>query len=261
MTLTPGQKSLIERVVNVFETGTADGNYAAIAIFNDGPHEMRQITYGRSQTTEYGNLRELVNDYIEAGGMFRDALVLYADRVGREPLTDEEEFKEALQMAGREDPVMRRVQDEFFDKRYFQPAVNWASANGFSLALSALVIYDSFIHSGGILGIIRNRFPEVPPAAGGREKVWITQYVNARQDFLANNPRPIVRKTVYRTECLKREIDRGNWDLSMFPINSNGVGVSPAPDAGSRSRSIPTAVAAKRSRKPAKRAKRRQTSK
>ena len=60
MKLSTGQKRLVERVINVFESGKPEGNYAAMAIFNDGPNNIKQITYGRSQTTEYGNLRELV---------------------------------------------------------------------------------------------------------------------------------------------------------------------------------------------------------
>jgi hypothetical protein len=58
MILTPIQKSLIERVVNVFETGTPDGDYGKITIYHDGLHNIRQITYGWSQTTEYGKLRQ-----------------------------------------------------------------------------------------------------------------------------------------------------------------------------------------------------------
>ena len=121
---------------------------------------------------------------------------------------------------------MHRVQDEFFDKRYFEPAMTWADSNGFTLALSALVIYDSFIHSGSILGFLRKRFPEAPPANDGDEKTWITQYVDARQDWLAKADNSALQATVYRTECFKREIVRDNWDLSQLPINANGVKVS-----------------------------------
>ena len=45
---------------------------------------------------------------------------------------------------------MRQTQDAFFDKVYFQPAKAWADAHGFTLPLSMLVIFDSFIHSGQI---------------------------------------------------------------------------------------------------------------
>jgi len=225
MDLTPDQKRLIERVVNVFETGTPEGDYANISIYHDGPHDIRQITYGRSQTTEYGKLRQLVQKYVDAGGMFSEDLRPYADKVGSTPLTDDAEFKNLLRRAGREDVVMREVQDQFFDEAYFAPAMAWADDHGFSEPLSALVIYDSFIHSGSILRLIRNMFPEVPPASGGDERAWTTAYVKARQKWLAAHPREAVRKTVYRTKCFKNEIQKGNWDLSQLPINANGTKV------------------------------------
>lgn len=227
MNLTKAQKSLMMRVLNTFETGKPAGDYGAIAIFNDGPHDIRQITYGRSQTTEYGNLRELVADYVAAHGAFSAALRPFADKVSRVPLTDDNEFKTLLRRAGREDAVMRLVQDRFFEKRYFAPAMKWADTNGFTLPLPGLVIYDSFIHSGSVLDIIRNTFSERVPANGGREKAWTKAYVEARSKWLSEHSRPVVRKTVYRTECLKREIARDNWDLSKTPINANGVDVTP----------------------------------
>lgn len=226
MQLTANQKRLMTRVINVFETSTIDGDYSNISIYHDGPHDIRQITYGRSQTTEYGNLRRLVQDYASAGGMFSQQLQSYADRVGSVPLTDDANFKTLLRKAGAQDPIMRSTQDRFFDEIYFRPAMKWADQNGFTLPLSALVIYDSFIHSGSILWVIRNKFQESPPAAGGNEQVWTQAYVNARQNWLASHPRPAVRGTVYRTQCFKREIQRGNWDLTQVPVNANGTKVS-----------------------------------
>jgi chitosanase len=150
----------------------------------------------------------------------------FADQIGSTPLTDNTEFRNLLRKAGREDPVMRSTQDRFFDKRYFQPAIKWATDNGFTLPLSALVIYDSFIHSGRVLWPIREMFDESPPAAGGREKVWTAEYVKARKKWLSSHHRPPVRLTVYRMNCFQREIDRDNWDLSQVPINANGTNVS-----------------------------------
>jgi chitosanase len=144
---------------------------------------------------------------------------------GRVPLTDNHEFKDLLKKAGKEDVLMRKTQDTFFDERYYKPAMRWATNNGFILPLSALVIYDSFIHSGSIISTIRNTFPNVPPAFGGNEIEWTTAYVNARHKWLSNHPREIVRKTVYRTQCFKDEIKRGNWTLSKIPITANGVKV------------------------------------
>jgi len=226
MQLNDIQKRVIQRVVNVFETGSPDGDYATISIFKDGPHDTRQITYGRSQTTEYGNLRQLVEQYVGASGLFSQQLQPYASKVGSIPLTDDANFKNLLKRAAREDPVMRKTQDAFFDRVYYRPALKWADTQGFVLPLSALIIYDSFIHSGSIIWVIRNMFPESPPAAGGNEKAWTTAYVNARHKWLGSHARPVVRNTIYRTQCFKNEIQRGNWDLSQLPINANGVKVT-----------------------------------
>ena len=212
MNLTLQQKRICEQIINAFETGSAEGDYSAISIFHDGPNNIRQVTYGRSQTTEYGNLEELVQMYVDSHGTFSDALRPFVAKIGVTPLTEDATFKRLLIDAGKHDPIMRQVQDKFFDKRYFQPAMNWADDHGFTLALSALTVYDSQVHSGGIRGFLRKRFPEVPPDTGGDEKTWITQYVQTRQDWLANASNAELHPTVYRTECLLREIHRNNWD-------------------------------------------------
>ena len=224
MNLTKNQRRICEQVINAFETGTLNGDYSNISIYADGPHDIRQITYGRAQTTEYGNLRELVLMYVAAGGIYSQQLSQQADRIGSDPsLVNDLGFRSLLRQAGKNDPIMQETQDKFFDKRYFRPAMQWADANGFTEALSALVIYDSFIHSGSILWSIRNLFSASPPAAGGREREWIRAYVRARNNWLANHPRKILHSTTYRTQCLLRQIERGNWDLSNPPINANGV--------------------------------------
>jgi chitosanase len=226
MELTANQKRLIERIINAFETGSAEGDYSNISIHRDGPHDIRQITYGRSQTTEYGNLRQLVQKYVGAGGLFSEGLRPYAERVGSVPLTDDAAFKNLLRKAGSLDPLMKRAQDEFFDQTYFRPAMKWADRQGLTRPLSALVVYDSFIHSGSIPWVIRSMFPQSPPAAGGDEVEWVKAYVNARHNWLGTHSRPVVRNTVYRTKCLKDEIRRNNWDLSLVPVNANGIAVS-----------------------------------
>lgn len=228
MQLTREQKSTIERVINAFETGSADGNYGAISIYADGPHDIRQITYGRSQTTEYGNLRVLVQKYVDVGGTHSEALRPYVDRVGGTPLTEDAQFKTLLRQAGRQDPVMRSVQDAFFDDAYFNPAMKWADAHGFTMPLSALVIYDSFIHSGSILWVIRQRFAENPPGLGGDEGAWTRAYLRERENWLSASARPAVRKSVYRTKDMTREANRDNWDLSQLPVMANGAAVNPA---------------------------------
>ena len=226
MNLDPYTKLIIQRVVNAFETGSAEGDYGAISIHKDGPHDIRQITYGRTQTTEYGKLRTLVRMYVDAKGLFSAELSRYIRHIGSVPLTDDLEFRTLLRKAGRTDPVMIDVQNTFFDAEYFEPAMIWARAHRLDLPLSALVVYDSFIHSGSILPIIRNMFSESPPSGGGDEQRWTRAYVKARDAWLAKHPRAALRKTRYRTRCLAAEIERGNWNLDLLPIRANGVAVS-----------------------------------
>lgn len=224
MNLNNNQRRICEQVINVFETGSLRGDYSNISIYADGPHGIRQITYGRSQTTEYGNLRELIQMYIAANGTYSAQMMPFLDRIGSDAkLVNDLTFRNLLRQAGKNDPVMQVTQDKFFEKRYFKSAMGWADANGFTEALSALVIYDSFIHSGTILWSIRNKFTESPPAQGGQERKWITDYVNARNRWLATHPKTILHATTYRMKCFIREINKGNWDLSKPPINANGV--------------------------------------
>lgn len=225
MQLSAAQHRLIERVINTAETGKPDGDYAALSVYADGPHGIRQITFGRSQTTEYGNLRELVQRYVAAQGMFSAQLAEFADAVGSLPLTDNSDFKTLLRNAARQDPLMRDIQDQFFNDVYFDPAMRWADNHGFTLPLSAMIIYDSFIHSGGILWLLRQKFPEDPPSQGGDEKAWIRAYTQARHQWLKNHAKQIVGASAYRTEAYLHEIERDNWDLAQLPINMNGSAV------------------------------------
>jgi len=225
MNLTDQQKHICEQVINAFESGSAAGVYGAISIMDDGPHRVRQISYGRSQTTEYGNLEELLEMYVNNNGIYSAAIQPYLDKIGVTPLVDDAAFKKLIRDAGAKDPVMQQVQDQFFDLRYFQPAMQWMDDNGLSLPLSALVIYDSYIHSGSIMMFLRKRFLERTPKNGGDEKIWISQYVDTRNSWLSTHSSQLLRNTVYRTSCLEIEIARNNWDLNLLPIRAHDVDI------------------------------------
>jgi chitosanase len=92
--------------------------------------------------------------------------------------------------------------------------MDWATANGFILPLSKLVIYDSFVQSGHILMEIRNTFSERPPRNGGDEKLWIIFYLRARLIFLQNSKNPYVRKSVYRVKDYQQAINDNNWNMN-----------------------------------------------
>ncbi|MGC8865918.1 MAG: chitosanase [Bacteroidales bacterium] len=222
--ITPETKRKIERIVNVFETGIPNGRYDLLVVMNDGPGGRPQITFGRSQTTEYGNLKKLVQMYCELGGTYAQALFPWIARLGTEPLHDNDVFKNLLREAARNDPRMRSVQDHFFDEVYYLPARQFFDSNGFTLPLSLLVIYDSYIHSGRIPDFLRRRFGEKVPSAGGNEKEWTTRYVDVRHQWLKYHNNELLRKTIYRTQCFKDQIAAGNWMLDK-PVLANGVTV------------------------------------
>lgn len=222
-------KQKIVSIVNVFETGSLKGRYDSISIYKDGPvingEYTYQITYGKSQTTEFGNLRKLIELYVNNKGKYHEFFTPYLSRIGNQPsLRLDKEFKAHLKKSALEDPIMVSCQDEFFDILYFQPAVDWFQSNGFKSNLAALVIYDSFIHSGGIPTFLRNRFPARPPKYGGKEEDWIEQYVNVRHAWLANHSKTILRKTIYRTSLFKKLIKENNWKLEGS-IKVNGLTV------------------------------------
>lgn len=218
---------LCVETISVFESGKKTGGYSTISIYNDGPGGAKQITYGRCQTTESGNLKELLTRYVNAGTGTQAALVIEnrLPGIGRRPyLVDDRDLIQALRDAGREQS-MQDIQDGFFDDVYFDPAYKWFHDNGFEFPLSLLVIFDSFIHSGSILSFLRNRFPQGTPARGGDEQAWIGAYVRVRRQWLAGHTNPVLRQTVYRMRCFEDAMNKGNWNLDQ-PVIANGVKIS-----------------------------------
>jgi chitosanase len=217
-------KIKIQKIVNVFESGTPDGDYGCVSLYEDGPKGIKQITYGKSQTTEWGNLRDLVKMYVNNDGQYSDVLQAFLDDIGHSSLVNNKNFIHILKQASK-DPIMRTTQDEFFDKHYWEPAKSWVVKNGFKTNLAMLVIYDSFIHSGSILKFLRDKFSEKVPVNGGDEKKWIVQYCKARLNWLKNHSNPILQKTTYRVHdfLVAQELD--NWDLSEV-FSANGEKIS-----------------------------------
>lgn len=217
-------KNKIQKIVNVFESGTPDGDYGCISLYEDGPNGIKQITYGKSQTTEWGNLPDLIKLYIKNDGEFASGFSKFTDTLGRSSLVADKSFISLLKEASK-DPIMRSSQDEFFDTHYWQPAKAWFDKNGFKLNLSMLVIYDSFIHSGSILKFLRNKFTEKVPVNGGNEQYWILDYCKARYEWLNNHSNPILRKTIYRVDNFLTTMKEEDWDLSETFV-ANGTKIS-----------------------------------
>ena len=218
--LTDLQKKTSMAVVNLFETGRVLGDYGKVTLL---PGDPGHLTYGRSQTTlTSGNLFLLIKSYTRSpDAALSGAFVPFLDRLADQDLTldHDDAFRRLLQEAG-DDPVMQDVQDDFFDRIYWAPALRSAKHIGVKSSLGTTVVYDSRIH--GSWHRMRDRTTErhgKPKKLG--EAAWIDHYLAVRRDWLANHSIPILRRTVYRMDALKGLTDDDNWSLDL-PITVRG---------------------------------------
>lgn len=242
MILTDQQDQAIKSIVNVFETGRAAGDYGSVSVLKDGAG----ISYGRSQATDASNhLDNIVTAYCKVGGKYGDQMRPFIPYLADPsiPLTTHPEchelflrFRDLLRLAGN-DQVMRDIQDNYFDKRFFLPAVRQCEVMGLLLPLSAGVVYDSFIQ--GAFALIRTKFQEVPPANGGDEIEWVRAYVGARHRWLVGKG-GVLASSSYRTAFWMDQISAGNWRLDT-PINCRGVAIGTAAAAGRPVANVPGA--------------------
>ena len=237
MPITVEDASHIKSIVSVFETGKAEGDPAAVVVLPDGAG----ISFGLHQATDRaGSLDDIVRKYIDRRGIYAPQLAPFVDELERDASAYEKHpfpawldgLMATLAEAGRRDPLMLEVQHEVFDENYWTPAKRQAREMELQLPLAWGLVYDSCIHSGprGVWRI-RRKFPEMPPARGGDEKVWCRAYATARFKWLGSHPKPIVKRTRVRMREFLRLMDEDNWHLKT-PFTIRGVTVgSPLPPA------------------------------
>jgi chitosanase len=222
------QKRTAQAIVNIFETGRLRGDYGNVTVArNDAGH----LTYGRSQTTlASGNLFLLIKAYVDApDAEFADELRSYLPRLSAHDLSLDGDLalRQVLRRAG-DDHVMRSVQDAFFDRVYWNPAVQRASAIGIGTPLGTTVVYDSTVHGSFKLIQERTTASVGGPAIAG-EKQWIERYVAERRAWLASfDPSTsLLPRTLYRMDELGRLIAGGAWQLPL-PFSVRGVALDEA---------------------------------
>jgi chitosanase len=214
MNLTGLQKAAAQAIVNIFETGQVRGNYGDVTLMSG---DMGQLTYGRSQTTlASGNLYLLIADYAaRADGAYAKAMQPYLAaleaRDGK--LNTDMALRGLLKDAG-DDPVMHEVQDAFFDRIYWDPAMRSAAALGVQSPLGAAIVYDSTVHGSWahVRDMTRKVWGELT-AIGERD--WMAHYVDERRNWLATHPNALLHKTVYRMDAFKSLLGTDNWTLAL----------------------------------------------
>jgi chitosanase len=214
--LTDRQVATIEAIVCVVESGRTD-RYNVIATI---PGDTGGLSYGRHQASlSSGNLFTLVNAYCAApGSAWGDKLKPFLQRLQEKntSLNDDPEIKKLLRAAGL-DPVMVDVQDKFFYDVFMVPALNRWQSYGFNTALSAAVIYDSFIHGNFDLIAKRATATKGEPTTDN-EKAWITEYLEKRYVWLTTHPNKVLHNTAIRIEALQAQVEAKNWELKL-PFN------------------------------------------
>jgi len=222
MSISELQQKTARAIVNVFETGRIRGDYSAIAVLKgDSGH----LSYGRSQATlGSGSLFKLLTQYCQApNAKFAPLLQPFMARVQQKDFTLDTDslFRDALKRAGREDALMRKAQDDFFNAGYFTPACTAAEKLGITEALSIAVIYDSRVQGGW--GTLSARMGPVVD-----QHQWVSEYIDTRNRWLLslNDPLP---NTVYRMKSFRALIDgaKPNWTLAL-PLAVHGVEITEA---------------------------------
>ncbi len=219
-----------EAIVNIFETGSALGNYSAVTLI---PHDSGHLTYGRSQVTlGSGQLHLLAKDYCRRpGATFVRQLSPYLPRLeARDTALDQEIRLKNLLRACADNPVMRSAQDEFFDRHYWQPAADQAASAGIHSPLGVATVYDSMVH-GSWLAMCERTNSERGTLAKLGEQAWIEAYLETRRSWLANHVRPDIRMTVYRVDALLELARQQAWQLTV-PLVVRGVEISAITMAG-----------------------------
>jgi len=221
--LTILQKKTAQAIVNIFETGKPLGDYGNVTVLKG---DTGHLTYGRSQTTlASGNLALLLHAYCNDRGLLSNSLRPYLSAFDRRDikLDNNKKVKTLLGQAG-DDPVMKRIQDEFFDRIYWEPALKSATNIGVNKPLSITVIYDSKIHGScdRIKNMINEQHGQVKDIG---EEEWIKAYVSVRKDWLANHSNTLLHKTIYRMDSFRDLINNDKWDLSL-PLTVRNVMIS-----------------------------------
>lgn len=217
------KKENIIRVLNAFEndSGSPDTEYDKIYIYRDGPGSIRQVTLARGYTECGGSLWKVFEYYKQAGGENADKLLSYKQYSCKGTLPKDQNFLSLVINSAKNEESFRNAEDKVFDDLYWDKAYAYFQSGGFKENLSLAVIQDSFLHSGGMLRFLTNKFSEKRPVQGGNEKKWVTAYVKARLNWLSNSSQ-LLKNTVYRPKFFLGEIKKNNWNFDC-PLIANGA--------------------------------------
>lgn len=217
------QAQAARALVNIFETGHVRGEYGLVTLL---PGDTGRLTYGRAQTTlGSGNLHVLIQRYCATlGARFGARLRAWLPALAsRSTVADTDGKLHNLLRACADDPVMRDVQDAFFDEVYWDPAVRAAGRLGIRSALGVAVVYDGWVH--GSWAPLRDRTNAMHTLQDVGEHEWVHRYARLRREWLGTHPNALLRNTVYRMDAFLRLMEQDAWGLPL-PLVVRGQEIS-----------------------------------
>lgn len=220
--LTALQAATARAIVSVFETSQVQGDYGAVAVLAG---DSGGLSYGRAQAARAsGGLHRLLQAYADApGARWGARLAPWLPRLqARDAALDADARLHDLLRACADDPVMRDVQDRFFEAAYWAPAVRQARALGIRLPLGVCVVYDGTVH--GSWPALRDATGPFTPAD---ERGWLRHHVQRRRAWLAGHRNRLLRSTTWRMDALERLMDLERWDLAL-PLVVRGQAITAA---------------------------------
>ena len=224
--LTDLQKKTAQAIVQIFETSKVKGDYGRVTLLTG---DTGHLTYGKAQTTlASGNLHLMIAEYCRTpAAAFAGALLPYLVRLEHRDLTLDHDFtfRNLLRAAG-DDLVMHRVQDGFFDRIFWRPAIQHMTAIGGTSPLTAATVYDSNVHGSWTRMRDRTNSREGPLSTLG-EHAWVAAYIKTRRAWLGGHSNRLLRRTVYRMDALQALVDQGAWDLPL-PLTVRGIRIDEA---------------------------------
>ena len=207
-------RPVIWAITNIFETGRAAGNPAALQTQDNGI-----ISYGSHQATlTAGTLAQVVERYIQnSDAPTATALHPWLPRLHTQDpaLRHAADLHQLLKDAAA-DPAMLAAQDHIFDQLYYQPAIARALEHGLQWPLSLACLYDAGVQGGR--DRILARFSHPP---GHPETAWIARFLDEREKWLremaedaAAHHQPqqaqFLRNSLFRVHELRRLLKKGN---------------------------------------------------
>jgi chitosanase len=215
--LTTLQRKTAQAIIQVFETGRySPGSYGSVS---NAAGDAGGLSYGSHQVSlTSGNLYLLLRNYCDQGGACASRLQPYMSRIANKEraVGASAQLQAVLREAGS-DPIMKRVQDEYFDANFWRPSARDAQARKFVTPLAYALVFDGHIQGGwGKLA------PRVSTKLAERE--WCREYIRVRRAWLLAG-HGIVPKTVYRMDTFSDLVKLGNWDLDL-PLKAHGVTIT-----------------------------------